>query len=347
MKNSKKHVKKIKIRSFYWAVWFYVLILVNSVMAFGFITYYDFNLNSDNAIYMLAMIPLMGLIVGLMLKKVIGILKRRMERVLNGINEVAEGNLDVELDLKDAGEYKLIYENFNKMVHELKGTKMEMQNFANDFSHEFKTPITSIKGFAELLLDTEVSKEDQKQYHQIIAEESARLAELSQNTLLLSKLEAEQVVTDKKQFALDEQIKKCVIVLFHELEKKHIKINMELCNIKCFGNEELICQIWMNLINNAIKFTPENGDITIIMTSNENFVTVDITDSGVGMKEETIQHIFKKYYQADTSHATKGYGLGLSIVERIVTLCDGKISVTSVPGSGSTFTTILPVVNAK
>ena len=344
MKKRIKQYKRVKFGYFNWAVWFYILILISSVMAFGLISFLGYDLNENNSIYMLYMIPLMGLISGVTLDKIIKTLKIRMEKILNGISDVAEGNLDVELDLKDAGEYKIIYQNFNKMVKELKSTKIEMQNFVNDFSHEFKTPITSIKGFADLILETDVSKEERNQYLQIISEESARLAELSQNTLLLSKLDAEQVVTDKKEFSLDEQIKKCAILLLRELEKKQITLNMELPNVKNYGNEEIMFQIWMNLISNAIKFTPENSEITIVMVRNEDNVTVDISDSGIGMDEGTIKHIFEKYYQGDASHSTKGYGLGLSIVERIVALCGGEISVTSVPGSGSTFTVILPII---
>lgn len=265
-----------------------------------------------------------------------------MEKILYGISYVSEGNLDVELDLKNAGEYKVIYQNFNKMVKELKNTRIEMQNFVNDFSHEFKTPITSIKGFAEILLETEVSEEDQKQYLQIIAEESARLAELSQNTLLLSKLDAQQVVIDKNEFSLDEQIKKIAILMIKEVEKKNITLDMDLPNIKYYGNQELLCQVWMNLMNNAIKFTPERGKITISIMDNKDYISVNISDSGIGMDEETVKQIFKKYYQGDDSHATRGYGLGLSIVARIVNLCGGDIFVTSELGCGSTFTVKLP-----
>jgi signal transduction histidine kinase len=338
-----KQSGKKKIGAFHWAIWFYIFVIISSVMAFGTIVFFVYDMDRHNSIYMLAMIPLMGMSVGAMIYKIIKTLKIRMGKILDGITKVAQGDLDVEIDINNAGEYEVIYSNFNKMVKELRNTKIEMQNFVNDFSHEFKTPITSIQGFAELLLDTEVNEQDRKQYLQIIAEESARLSELSQNTLLLSKLEAQQVVIDKREFYLDEQIKKCAIVLFRELEKKQITLNMELPKVKYYGNPELIQQIWMNLISNAIKFTPQKGEITIIIVAKEKHIIVDISDSGIGMEEETIKHIFVKYYQGDASHATRGYGLGLSIVERIVTLCGGKITVTSVPGSGSTFTTTLPI----
>lgn len=346
MKKRKVSEKK-KIGVFHWAIWNYVLILISSVMAFGFVEYVAVARDENNPVYMIGMMPLMGVISGILFLKIVKRLRHRMELILEGITEVAEGNLNTELDLKNAGEYEMIYRNFNKMVKELKSTKIEMQNFVNDFSHEFKTPITSIQGFAELLLDTEVSEDDRKQYLQIIADESARLAELSQNTLLLSKLDAQQVVTDNKEFSLDEQIKKCAILLFKEFEKKQLILNMDLPNVKYCGNAELIHQIWMNLLMNAIKFTPQNGEISVAMFVNENGITVEITDSGIGMDEETVKNIFKKYYQGEASHVTRGYGLGLSIVDRIVELCGGNIFVRSELDSGSTFTIILPIRRSK
>ncbi|MGG7212701.1 ATP-binding protein [Clostridium nigeriense] len=342
MKKNTMFTEKKRIGLFGWAIWFYIIILISSVMAFGLITTFVYKTNRENAINMLAMMPIMGIVDGFAIYKIINTIRRRMEKILDGINDVSEENLDVELDLDYAGEYKVIYHNFNKMVKELKNTKIEMQNFLNDFSHEFKTPITSIQGFAEILLETEVSDEDQKQYLQIIAEESARLAELSQNTLLLSKLDAQQVVIDKNEFSLDEQIKKIAILIFKELEKKNITLEMDLPNVKYYGNQELLCQVWMNLMNNAIKFTPERGEITISITDNSDYISVNISDSGIGMDEETMKHIFKKYYQGDSSHATRGYGLGLSIVGRIVNLCGGNIDIISKPGYGSMFTVNLP-----
>ncbi|MGC6177048.1 sensor histidine kinase [Lacrimispora sp. 38-1] len=332
---------KKKPLTIHWAVWFYILILISSVMAFGTIAYFELDMDSNDAIYMLAMMPCMGIIAGAALLKIIRILKLRMKKILDGITSVAEGDLDVVIDLNNSGEYREMYENFNRMVRELKNTKTEMQNFMNDFSHEFKTPITSIHGFAELLLEENISVEDRKQYLQIILEESQRLASLSQNTLLLSKLDAQEVLTDKKEFQLDEQIKKCAILLFRQIEKKQIILNMELAPVTYYGSAELLHQVWMNLISNAIKFTPNGGEITIIMIAVGNQITINISDTGIGMDEETARLIFNKYYQGDSSHATAGFGLGLSIVKRIVDLCKGEIIVTSVPGRGSTFSVVL------
>ncbi len=314
-------------------------------MAFGLITFLEFDMDRNDAIYMLGMIPCMGVVAGVSIIKIINTLKIRMKKISDGINRVAEGNLDIEIDLNNSGEYRDMYRNFNRMVRELKNTKTEMQNFINDFSHEFKTPITSIHGFAELLLENNSNEEERRQYLQIIAEESHRLAALSQNTLLLTKLDAQEVITDKREFDLEEQIKRCTILLFREMEKKEITLNMELSPAWYYGSAELMQQIWLNLISNAVKFTPHGGEITIIMISIGNQITVNISDTGIGMDEKTIEHIFDKYYQGDSSHATTGFGLGLSIVKRIVDLCGGNITATSAKGMGSTFSVELEMAD--
>lgn len=340
----KKTFEKSGVPLYRWGLWLYISILVSSVMAFGFIVYITHMVDKGDAIYMLGMLPIMGNVVGLLLYFITKNLKNKMEKIMNGIERVGKGDMDVEIALENADEFATLYKYFNKMVKELKVTKQEMQNFMNDFSHEFKTPIVSIKGFAEMLLETEVNEEDRTLYLEIIKNEAGRLAELSQNTLLLSKLEAEQVVTNREIFDLDEQISQSVILLYHEIEKKGIHLEMDLPHIKYYGNQQLLKQIWINLVGNAVKFTPENGEIEITMVKHKSNIEVEVSDSGIGMDEKTKSRIFKKYYQSDTSRFKQGFGLGLSIVERIVDLCEGEITVESMPGIGSIFLVNLPMV---
>ncbi len=238
----------------------------------------------------------------------------------------------------------MIYENFNRMAEELEATKAQMQNFVNEFSHEFKTPITSILGFSQYLIQSDHGTEspERMKYLQIIASESRRLSELSQNTLLLSKVEACQIVTNKEWFSLSEQIRQCSILFLPQMEKKDLELELELETTDYYGNAELIEQIWINLIGNSVKFTPEGGSILIRGEIDGDRIWVEIKDSGVGMDEETITHIFEKYYQNDNLNAVRGNGIGLSIVYRIVTLCGGQISVRSEVNEGSIFTVFLP-----
>lgn len=274
-------------------------------------------------------------------------LYKKMDTLVQGIHEVADGNYNVTLEPERLKPLTEVAENFNKMTSELRSVETLRNDFINDFSHEFKTPITSINGFANLLLDTKVSPEEERQYLQIIADESERLATLSRETLMMSRLDSQHSIPDKAPYALDEQIKQNVILLSRAWTEKKIDMGVDLSPVTYFGNADLMSHIWMNLLNNAIKFTPEGGTITVTMREANDKILVSVSDTGKGMTAEEIQHIFNKYYQADPSHATKGMGLGLSIAHRIVELCEGKIEVMSTPGKGSTFTVQLPKVFGK
>jgi signal transduction histidine kinase len=268
---------------------------------------------------------------------------RYVSALSGGINKAADGDFDMRLDPETAGPLSHVYENFNKMEIELKNVQVLRKDFINSYSHEFKTPITSINGFATLLLETEVSEEEQKQYLKIIVDESSRLAELANSTLLLSKLESQQIISNKKPYALDEQLKKCAILLSSQWSKKEIAFSCEFDPVTYQGDAELMEHLWLNLLNNAIKFTPEYGEITMSLTESEgSAVVVQISDTGIGMGEEVMSHLFEKYYQGHEGQVNHGLGLGLSIVKRITELCGGTIEVRSAENEGSTFTIMLP-----
>ena len=335
----------LHIWNFKWLILLDCVIVTGAVMAFGFITTLFLDLNEKNAIIMLYMVPSMTVAVTLSTFITFRTLRRRMEKLFYGMQSVADGELDVEIEIERADEYKDLYEGFNQMVRELRITKEEMQNFINEFSHEFKTPITSISGFAEYLASTgkEFESEERLKYLQIIRDEALRLSELSQNTLLLSKVEACQIITEKERFMLSEQIMDCVILLFPQIEKKKIELEVDLPELFYYGNEELMEQIWLNLLNNAVKYTPEHGTICVRGGETREEICVEICDNGEGMDEETIRHIFEKYYQNNVVRSVKGNGIGLSIVARIVTLCSGYVEVKSCVGEGSSFKVHLPV----
>ena len=228
------------------------------------------------------------------------------------------------------------------MTEELQSVRTLREDFVNSYSHEFKTPITAIKGFAELLSEPDLTEEERQQYLRIIQEESARLAELTNRTLLLTKLESQRFVPDQTTFSLDEQIKRCTILLSSAWEKKRIAFSADLEPVSYVGNEELMRHVWINLLNNAIKFTPEGGEVSITLQCSPEQIQVQISDTGIGMSPEMISHIFDQYYQGEPNHTEKGLGLGLSIVHRIVELCGGQIQVDSIPDQGSVFTVLLP-----
>lgn len=261
---------------------------------------------------------------------------------LNGLNRVGKGDFNVQLDIENTKDIHKIYSTFNKMVRELNSIETLRSDFIQSFSHEFKTPIVSIRGFAKLAQDPKLSEQERNEYLNIIISESNRLVLLSNNTLMLTKLESQEFVIENKIFSLDEQIRQCILILQNEWESKNINLNINLEEILFLGNEELLQQLWINLINNAIKFTSENGEIVISSVKSNNNVITTITDNGMGMSEETLKHIFDKFYQGDSSRKMNGNGLGLSIAKRIVSLCGGTIEVHSKIDVGSTFVIIIP-----
>ncbi len=321
-----------------------VLAVIGSIMSFGLVGYFAMHFSEQEAINMLGMILPMSLVMMGCLYIVLRHIEKKLMPLFHGIHAITEGELDVVLNPEFGEEYATIYQDFNVMAKELRATKVEMNNFVNEFTHEFKTPITSIQGFAELLCeDKELSDEEKEEYLHIIAQQSSRLANLSINTLLLSKIEACQIITDRECFSISGQIQNCAILMLKQLEEKGIQLELpEDADIRYYGNQELMEHIWINLLGNAIKFTPRGGLISVSYDDNEEGITVHITDSGKGMSEETISRIFDKYYQEDSDEITKGNGIGLSIVKRIVELYGGEVIVKSVYGEGSTFSVCLP-----
>lgn len=275
------------------------------------------------------------------------ILSRRLFRYANqitdGIKAVAEGDFDTQLDVEKGGPYKAVYKNFNKMTHELNSVETLRSDFINKFSHEFKTPITSINGFAELLLHTDVDPADQKVYLEIIANESARLADLSKNVMILTSLESQEIIPEKKEYDLEEQLKQIAIMVLPQLTHKNIELDIELVPARYVGNADIMAHVWTNLLNNALKFTNENGKIGISLKKEATQLVITIRDNGVGMTPETATHIFDKFYQQDKTGVEKGLGLGLSIVGRIVELVEGSVTVASEVNRGTEFTVKLPI----
>lgn len=267
---------------------------------------------------------------------------RPLRRTIEAMEQLAKGNFDTRLDFQYPQELKELSDSFNLMAKELGGTEILRSDFVNNFSHEFKTPIISIKGFAELLKDPRLPAEQREEYIDIILEESARLSELSTNVLNLTKLENTEIITDRHLFDLGEQVRKAALLLQQKWEKKELQMDFDLQDVMIYANEEMLLQVWINLLDNAIKFTPERGTIHVMLINNYDFVTIIVKDTGIGMHEEQLKHIFAKFYQGDQAHHGSGNGLGLCVVKKIVELHGGSILAESVLHQGSTFTVSLP-----
>jgi signal transduction histidine kinase len=266
-----------------------------------------------------------------------------IRKVIDATKNVAGGNFEVKINIKGIGELEELSESFNKMVYELSTIETLRSDFVNNFSHEFKTPIVSVRGFAKLLKEGNLTEEEKQEYLDIIIAESERLADLSTNVLNLSKYESIEIITDKISFRLDEQIRRAVVLMEPKWSVKDIDMTIELEDITFLGNEDLTQQIWINLLDNAIKFTPNGGHIKIHLLRWNQGIRFTIQDNGNGMDEQTKSHIFDKFYQGDNSHKTTGNGLGLALVKRIIKLSGGGITVQSTPGDGSKFTVFLPM----
>jgi len=261
-----------------------------------------------------------------------------------GTKKVAQGEFDVmlDVDMNRHDELRDLTDSFNKMARELSLISMLNNDFTNNVSHEFKTPISSIQGFATVLLGTDLTDE-QRDYAEIIAHESARLTKLTTNILKITKLENQVILTEKSDFYIDEQIRHSYVLLQKDFTEKNINIEFDLAPIKYNGSPELVQQIWHNLLSNAVKFTNEHGKIYITCVVHDKKAVVSIKDNGIGMDKATITHMFDKFFQGDKTHSGQGNGLGLSLVHRIVELCGGTIDVTSKPAIGSEFIVTLPL----
>lgn len=256
--------------------------------------------------------------------------------IMEATDKIAAGNYNVRIHLKGPEELRTLSDKFNHMAAEIGSVEMLRTDFVNNFSHEFKTPIVSIRGFAKALKWEDLSKKERDEYLDIIITEAERLSELSTNVLYLSKLENQSILTDKKNVNISEQIRLSIALLDKKLSEKQIGIIFDSDEFFINGNEEMLKQVWINLLDNAIKFSPYKGKIEIRIKELYDAIIVKISDEGKGISPKEKLRIFDKFYQSDESHATKGNGLGLSIVKKIIDLHNGRISVDS-SDKGSTF----------
>ncbi|MBO5851002.1 MAG: HAMP domain-containing histidine kinase [Clostridia bacterium] len=264
-------------------------------------------------------------------------------KLITHINEnltkISKGDYTAKLSLQTKSpQINSVVNKFNEMVDELNSVVVLKNDFISGFSHEFKTPIVSLKGYAELLADADNLTEDQKEYARIILEESERLSRLSENSLMLAKLDSQTKIVEKKSFSLDGQIEDCVLLLDGALKEKNIDVIMDLKRVRYKSDPYLIKEVWINLLSNAIKYSNDGGKINIKLRKQNGEIIVEIKDDGVGMASEVKERIFDKFYQADLLHSSKGLGLGLTIVKRILELTDGVIECQSEEGIGTTMT---------
>jgi len=291
----------------------------------------------------LVVIPVISLLFTMTVFSMLYVTRKKTGILVESLDKVAGGDYSVKIEVKRGDTFASVYENFNKMTRELSSVKTLREDFVHELSHEIKTPLASIHGFAKLLSEGGVSEDEQKKLLQIIADEAVRVRKLADGVLTLSKLENQQLVSENKNFRLDLQVTDCIIMLERDWESKNIDISSELEPVSIEGDSGMLTQVWLNLLSNAIKFTPEGGKIEIKLRRENGFAAVTVKDNGAGVAEEDIPHLFDKYYRAPTAESTDGNGLGLTICKRICTLAGGRITVTSKRGEGSVFKVLLPL----
>ena len=307
----------------------------------------NLNLTSEN-ISVAAKLTFGNVILLSVLFTVIDAIRRKLttekitEYIANAAGKIVQGDFNVRIKpVNKMG----VDENFNEIIHcfnmmaeELSGVETLRTDFIANVSHEMKTPLSVMQNYGTLLQMPELAEDKRIEYAKGVAEGSRRLADMMTNILKLNRLEKQQIFPKTEEYDLGEQLCECLLQFENAWEEKNIEIETEIAeDVKVNTDGELLSLVWNNLFSNAFKFTPEGGKVTLILEATEHHAIVKVKDTGCGMSQEVGAHIFEKFYQGDTSHATQGNGLGLALVKRVVDILQGEISVESAVGKGSTF----------
>ncbi len=266
-------------------------------------------------------------------------------KISRAMTEVADGDLSVSLETESRiKEIQDIYESFNLMVRELSANEMVGEDFISNVSHEFKTPIGAIEGYATLLGGPDVTPEERSEYAEKIIYSAKRLSDLASDILLISKIDNQAIDSGKRRYRLDEQIRQAILLLEPKWTEKEIEFDVDLEDTEYTCSESLMLHVWTNLLDNAIKFDPKGGYVGVRLTKDGDGdgVTVTVSDGGPGIPDGEKAHIFEKFYQSDSSHKDEGSGLGLALVARILAASGGSVTVSDRSPCGSVFTVKLP-----
>lgn len=329
-------------------IFFTILVLVEFIFTIAFASFVQWILES--VLQITIPTTLFLLLVGAFMGSAIAFLFNRIffepiQKLKDGMNDVSDGDFTVKIDTNSPiNEVKELYDSFDLMVKELSATEILQSDFMSNVSHEIKTPVNAIEGYAMLLESEEITPEEQQEYVEKILFNTKRLSELVGNVLLLSKIDNQAIPKNEKKFRLDEQIRQSIMQLETKWSEKDIELDVELERTEFIGNATLLIHVWDNLINNAIKFNNHGGTVKLRLSSNADRVTFTIEDNGPGVSEDAIKHIFDKFYQADSSHRQEGNGLGLALVKKIVDLHEGDIKAENLPDTGCRFTVVLPAM---
>ena len=334
----------LRMRTYYYTIICIVVICSAALVAAALFVLDALDASPALSITTLAVIFVVAAVVGALMSYFIGQrILAPMVKLSQASREVAKGNFDLTVsDPSKLEEVQTTFRNFNAMLRQLNSTATLSNDFVSDVSHEFKTPLNAIEGYAMLLQDPTLSEAERNEYLEKILFNTQRMTALVGNVLTLTKLENKALADSFTEFDLDVQIRRTVVFLEREWAAKELRIDAHLDAVRFCGSESLLPHVWSNLLSNAIVASNFGGCITLRLLEQTECVVFTITDEGCGMSPEVQQRIFDKFYQADPSHNSSGNGLGLPLVKHIVQLCDGVIEVESEEGKGSTFRVILP-----
>ena len=344
----RKSIRSVKLSILFTLVVLSIFIITGMVMSLigAFVIHFGlmekFGLRMTFPVLLSALVA--SSLVGTVVSMVMGRFPLRpIREVIDATNKLAAGDFSARITINHTPELIELRDSFNRMASELNSIELLRTDFVNNFSHEFKTPIVSIKGFAELLKMEDLPKQERDEYLDIIIRESTRLATMATNVLNLSRVENQTIVADKTPFELSEQVRRAILLLQNSWERKGIHLEIELSEMEILANSELLNQVWVNLIDNAIKFSNPQGRIVVRLVRNEGFAEFTVRDYGMGIAEKDVPHVFDKFYQGETARAVPGNGFGLTLAQRIVQLHGGEIACTSKLGRWTEFTVRLPL----
>lgn len=320
-------------------------VTVSAVAALVVVLLYAFDVTqSETAIVLLCIVAAVAAVAAVLSAVVTRVIFAPMTRLSEASRQIARGEFDLNLTYEGAiREYRDTYQSFNTMARELSTIETLRSDFIANVSHEFKTPLTAIEGYAMLLQDGELSPQERAECAEKILGSAGRLSTLVSNILMLSKVEQQTGGVEKAPFRLDEQLRQVMVGLEPLWGPKDLQLELDLPPLRYNGSESLLYHVWSNLLGNAVKFSPPGAPLAVSLAEGDGQVTVTVTDRGPGMSQDVQRHIFDKFYQGDPSRKQEGSGLGLPLARRITQLCGGAITVDSRPGEGSTFTVVLPV----
>ena len=350
MSVQQKRQRESRFPASLFALYFVTLILMSGIHM-GLVTLINENLHWPTIVQVLIPTVYWGLVAGALTLftryKIVKTYDQPMKELAKAAGKVAKGDFSVyipPLHTSNRHDYlDLMFLDFNKMVAELGSLETMRSDFIANVSHEIKTPLAGIQNYAQLLQRPGLTKEDQETYVSAILSSTRRLSALVTNILKLNKLESQQIVPSYEPYDLCGQLSDCAMSFEPVWEEKDIEFVADIEDrATVYGDASLLELVWNNLLSNAFKFTEPGGSVTLRQTSEEGCVTVSVSDTGCGISQEAQKHIFDKFYQGDTSHATEGNGLGLALVLRVLQLMNASIQVDSAEGQRTIFTVRIP-----